>query len=100
MWHELTWFLNRIGTRIYRYTDNECCEHCQNVFKNGLIIENKTHAHYLFDCQNDMNLTYDDIPYCVRYSSPIGESWWQNDLRYMFNLLIQQYSKIKEVKKI
>jgi hypothetical protein len=58
--HNLKWFVNRIGKRIYRLTDICCCVYCKKVFEEGLIISNKKHATYLFDCQNEMNLEYAD----------------------------------------
>lgn len=46
------WFKNRIGKRIYRDRHN-CCLHCEDVFKNGLVIRDESHAIYLYDTQND-----------------------------------------------
>lgn len=51
--HTSQWFINRIGKRIYR-NDNKCpCRHCKKTLKNGLIVGNKQHAIYLYDCQNE-----------------------------------------------
>jgi len=58
--HRLRWFKNRIGKRVYRLTKTNCCPTCDRVEKEGLIIGDKTHANYLFDCQNSMNLEYSD----------------------------------------
>lgn len=58
----LQWFMDRIGKRIYRYTDTDCCEHCQKVFKEGLVIADSQHADYLYTCQLEMDLVYEDTP--------------------------------------
>ncbi len=54
------WFIDRIGKRIYRLTDTKCCEHCQKVFKEGLMIGDEMHALHLYTCQNEMELVYSD----------------------------------------
>jgi hypothetical protein len=57
---DLTWYTERVGQRIYR-KNNICeCIKCVDVFENGLIITDTAHAHYLFDCQNEMGLIYLD----------------------------------------
>jgi len=43
----LQWFINRIGKKIYRDSDNCECSTCKEVVKNGLIIHDKNHAEYL-----------------------------------------------------
>lgn len=49
----LSFFQKRIGKRIYR-NDNDCpCHTCQEILKEGLIVDNKLHAQYLFDTQNE-----------------------------------------------
>lgn len=50
----LQWFINRIGKRIYRNSSN-CpeCATCKDVEENGMIIEDESHAEYLFNIQND-----------------------------------------------
>lgn len=50
-WEERSkWFLDRIGKRVYR-NHHDCCEHCEEVYKNGLIIFGETHATYLHDIE-------------------------------------------------
>jgi hypothetical protein len=41
------WFIERIGKRIYRDSQRECCSHCTKVEKEGLIIYDEQHADYL-----------------------------------------------------
>lgn len=58
---DLQWFKDRIGKHIYRYTPTTCkCEVCNAVFNKGLIISDEIHAQYLFDCQNELGLQYED----------------------------------------
>jgi hypothetical protein len=57
--HSKQWFIDRIGKRIYRKNNICNCPVCIKVHKEGLIINNKDHAIYLYDCQ-EMNLIYDD----------------------------------------
>ena len=53
MRHTLKWFENRIGKRIFRdNTKKHCCEHCDRVSENGLIVRDTTHADYLHSVQN------------------------------------------------
>ena len=46
------WFLDRIGKKVYR-NHRDCCEHCEEVYKNGLIISDATHATYLHDVESE-----------------------------------------------
>jgi hypothetical protein len=59
MTHDKQWFIDRIGKRIYREKNVCNCEVCITVHKEGLIITDKQHANYLYDCQ-EMNLIYYD----------------------------------------
>lgn len=56
----LSWFLERVGKRIYRLTDTKCCHNCDEVMRTGLEVNSVAHAHYLYDCQNEMELVYSD----------------------------------------
>jgi len=48
------WFLNRIGKRIYRDKQGgSCCDICEDVYQNGLIVKDKQHAHYLVAIDRD-----------------------------------------------
>lgn len=58
--HSEQWFIDRVGKRIYRHTDTKCCDTCQKVLEEGLIVANKVHAQYLYDCQCEMDLIYSD----------------------------------------
>lgn len=49
------WFLNKIGKRIFRDKTSCPCPACEKVFEEGLIVNNATHADYLYMSQ------YDDI---------------------------------------
>lgn len=44
------WFIKRIGKRIYRDVHpKHCCKDCDDVAKNGIIINGEIHAMYLAD---------------------------------------------------
>lgn len=58
--HELNWFQERVGKKVYRLTKLNCCRVCNHVEKHGLIIENIYHAEYLHEVQNEMRLFYSD----------------------------------------
>ena len=58
----LQWFKDRIGKRIYRDSVNCKCEVCNNVGAHGLIIIDESHAHYLFDCEEEPGIRYRDNP--------------------------------------
>ncbi len=49
------WFQDRIGKRVFR-NNTFCCEHCQDIFDNGLIIADKQHADYLRDCEAEWTI--------------------------------------------
>jgi len=47
------WFLERIGKRVFR-NSNECtCVACSHIYENGLIIANPDEAKYLHDIESD-----------------------------------------------
>lgn len=58
MIHDLQWFIDRIGKRVFRDKNLCNCGVCKNVFQNGLIITDKQHAQYLYDIQNEMGIRY------------------------------------------
>ncbi len=49
----LSFFLSRIGKRIYRDYGGCDCATCHEVVKNGLIIADEEHAEYVFATQNE-----------------------------------------------
>lgn len=58
--HDLKWFQDRVGKRIFR-TESTCqCEVCKKVYEVGLTVVDKLHAQYLYDCQNSLGLFYFD----------------------------------------
>jgi hypothetical protein len=63
--HNLQWFLDRVGKRIYRKKLKCPCKECQKTYLdiasdiNGL---GRTHANYLYDCQNELGIEYFDEP--------------------------------------
>lgn len=60
--HDVKWFKDRVGKRVFR-TESSCkCGVCRSVYEIGLVISDESHAHYLYDCQNEMNLFYYDKP--------------------------------------
>lgn len=61
MGHNLQWFIDRIGKRIYRGETTCPCDVCKGVHKHGLVISDKLHARYLYDCQNEMQIEYSDV---------------------------------------
>ena len=71
--HDLQWFLDRIGKRIYRRPLCPCKE-CQQTYvdildgiKDGMQkFRREFHARYLYDCQNDMQIEYSDNPIVER----------------------------------
>ena len=60
--HTRQWFIERISRRIIRPEHGSCnCPSCRGVEKCGLIIADKQHADYLYLCQQEMGLEYQDI---------------------------------------
>ena len=60
--HNLDWYKDRVGKRVYRTASTCPCEICKSVEDVGLVIADELHANYLYDCQNDLNLYYFDEP--------------------------------------
>ena len=58
----LSFFLERIGKRIYR-DHHECCHQCDLNYKNGLVINDEQHADYLYEVQNEFALEGIDLCY-------------------------------------
>lgn len=56
----MQWFIERIGSTLYR-TQTECdCESCTNVYKNGVKVSDRDHAIYLFDIECECGYKYFD----------------------------------------
>ena len=60
----LQFFIDHIGKRIFR-PRNGCkgnkgknCAHCEDVYQNGLIVEDKTHASALASIEAETGITY------------------------------------------
>ena len=60
----LQFFIDHIGKRIFR-TRNGCkgnkgksCAHYEDVYQNGLIVEDELHASYLESIEAETNITY------------------------------------------
>ena len=53
------WFIDRIGKRVFR-TDTKCCAVCAEIYKNGLVIHDETHASYLNDISAELGVRYFD----------------------------------------
>jgi hypothetical protein len=65
MKHQLRWFKNRIGKKIYRTKGirkkhNECCPTCNDVCEHGLTVMDEQHAEYLHMVQYELNIDYAD----------------------------------------
>jgi len=63
MKHNLYWFTNRIGKRIFRDTNFCSCADCKEVFEKGLIVRDEDHARYLEMVQCDLDFNYADKKY-------------------------------------
>lgn len=59
MKHTLKWFINRVGKTIYRKKLSCPCSSCQKT--EGKVC-NKAHAEYIFLCQNELGIEYQDKP--------------------------------------
>jgi hypothetical protein len=73
MKHNLQWFIDRIGKRIYRRAIETCsCKFCSypadfiiddGKRKDGTQELRRTfHAQYLFDCSRELGIEYSDKP--------------------------------------
>jgi hypothetical protein len=58
--HDLEWYKERIGKKVYRTASTCPCEVCKKVEDVGLYIADELHANYLYDCQNVLDLYYFD----------------------------------------
>jgi hypothetical protein len=57
--HNLKWFIDRIGKRVYR--DHSCpCDACQRVEKEGIVIIDMEHAQYMNMISGDIGIEYRD----------------------------------------
>lgn len=57
------WFLDRIGKRVYRNYDGCDCFTCTKIYRDGLIIEDETHAAYLAGMEADYAIDGDRLKY-------------------------------------
>jgi hypothetical protein len=60
----LQFFIDHIGKRIFR-SRNECkankghnCAHCEDVYQNGLIVADESHASSLASIEAETNIRY------------------------------------------
>lgn len=59
----LSFFLARIGKKVFR-DDNDCpCKDCRNVAENGLLILDKFHAQCLADVDADFGAEGNELNY-------------------------------------
>lgn len=54
--HNLQWFIDRIGKRIYRDANGCPCNRCDRVFKEGIVIHDMMHADYMYEMQGGEGL--------------------------------------------
>lgn len=50
------WFSERVGKRVFRNKTSCTCEMCNDVYENGLIIDDELHADYLCMCEGEYGL--------------------------------------------
>lgn len=62
--HDLQWFIDRIGARVYREKLNCTCNTCQ---KSSVYIRDKEHAEYLYTISVDMGILYRDSKQDIIY---------------------------------
>lgn len=55
-------FIDRIGKRVYRNAACPCLV-CQNIHKNGIIVENELHANYLADMEAEFTIDGHPLKY-------------------------------------
>ncbi len=76
------WFLDRVGTMVYRNKTKCECSLCNFFYSEGVLILDHTHAMYLFDAENAHN--NEGIPF--RYFETIDErDEYENLLERMNN---------------
>ena len=64
MYHTKGWFIRRISKRIFRdRTKKFCCDSCERVAVEGIVINNELHASYLYDIQNDFGACGEELNY-------------------------------------
>lgn len=54
------WFLERIGKVVYRNSNGCGCTVCAEVYREGLLIDDESHASYLNDVSGEMGIRYFD----------------------------------------
>ena len=57
--HRDFWFQSRIGRKVFR-NNTFCCENCDRVYREGLIISDEMHADYLMEME--AQYCYEGIP--------------------------------------
>lgn len=60
MKHQLHWFKNRIGKRIYRDKCGCTCKICTQAWHKGVIVRDEQYAEYLHMVQYDLDINYRD----------------------------------------
>lgn len=55
----LSWFTDRIDTKVYVDTGACDCNVCTSISKSGLLIHDQLHAEYLFNTQEQGSKYYE-----------------------------------------
>jgi hypothetical protein len=59
----MSWFLKRVGKRIFRSETSCSCEMCSHVRQRGLVVVNGIHADYLCNIEAEYNIDGDPLRY-------------------------------------
>jgi hypothetical protein len=83
----LEWFKQRIGKKVYRKHNFCKCDSCLNVWENGIVIKNETHADYLYSIELETDLNYFDKEetneqYMIDYNK-MEEEWEMDNYNEM-----------------
>ncbi len=105
--HRKSWFLRRIGERVFR-NDTFCCKHCNDIYQNGIIIHDEMHADYLicteaeynfegfplkyFDTKQEVDF-FESIPeinLAIEYQKKKSELFWKREKEKDFHKILKQ----------
>lgn len=57
-----SWFINRIGKRVYRCATSCDCDSCRENTEKGIVIRDEEHASHLCNASAEMGIKYYDSP--------------------------------------
>lgn len=58
---DLSWYIDRIGKKVYRTDLKTCCDNCRENAQKGVVILDAEHAEVLYTYSRELGVKYEDL---------------------------------------